>query len=152
MRNPPPALRKFLAAYDPKIGRLFYAARRTILAAAPNATELIYDAYNAVSAVYAFTDRLKDAFCHVAAYRSHVNLGFNRGGQLADPQGLLAGSGTSIRHIRIAAVADLQRPGVQRLVAAAVKQAPRPDGPPPARPRAVVKPVYPKKRRPSAAS
>src|SRR5262249_62271835 len=110
MRNPPPALRKFLAAYDPMVARLFYAARRTILAAAPDATELIYDAYNAVSAVYAFTDRLKDAFCHVAAYRSHVNLGFNRGGQPADPQGPLAGPGTRHPPHRAAAGARPHRP------------------------------------------
>src|SRR4026207_616530 len=80
MRKPPTALREFLQPYEPAVARLFLAARGAVLRAAPNATELIYDAYNAVSAVYSFTDRMKEAFCHVAAYPKYVNLGFNRGG------------------------------------------------------------------------
>src|SRR5258706_4713028 len=101
MRRPPAALRTFLEPYDQIISRLFFAARATVLVAAPEATELIYDAYNAVTVAYSFTDRLREAFCHVAAYRDHVNLGFNRGAGLADAERLLVGTGTSIRHIRI---------------------------------------------------
>jgi len=150
MRRPPAELRQFLAAYDAAIGTLFLATRRDVLAAAPAATELIYDAYNAVSAAFSFTNRLKEAFCHVAAYRGHVNLGFNRGAALPDPQGLLVGSGTSIRHIRIGAVGDLQRPGVQRLLrlAAAQGRALAPARAAPSRP--IVKAVFARKRRPPA--
>ena len=72
-------LKRFLAAFDPAIGRLFIAARKRVHAAAPGASELIYDAYNAVSAAYSFTGRLAEAFLHVAAYPTHVNVGFNRG-------------------------------------------------------------------------
>src|SRR5262249_7203289 len=122
MRSSPAALRKFLEPYDPTVARLFFSARRTVLAAAPQATELFYEAYNALPAVYTFPDRLKDAFCHVAAYPGHVNLGFNRGAALADPERLLVGTGAGIRHIRISAPRDLQQPGVQRLVRAAVEQ------------------------------
>jgi hypothetical protein len=113
MRKPPAALRTFLEAYDPAVGRLFFAARAAVLAAAPKADELIYDAYNAVAAAYTFSDRLKEAFCHIAAYGSYVNLGFNRGARLPDPDGILVGSGTSIRHVRIDATEDLQRPAVK---------------------------------------
>jgi hypothetical protein len=122
MRAPPAELQQFLAAYEPPIGRLFLAARRAVLAAAPTATELIYDAYNAVSAAYTFSDRLKEAFCHVAAYSGYVNLGFNRGAALPDPEHVLVGSGHSIRHIRIAAAGDLERPAVRRLLRLAVAE------------------------------
>lgn len=150
MRSPPAALRRFLEPYDPAISRLFFAARKTVLAAAPEATELIYDAYNAVAVAYSFTDRLKEAFCHVAAYRNYVNLGFNRGAGLADPERLLVGTGTSIRHIRIAAIENLHRPGVQSLVQAAVEQA-RGFGPAAkVAPPSIVKATYAKKRRPSS--
>lgn len=151
MRAPPAALRKFLEPYGPAISRVFFATRKAVLTTAPETTELIYDAYNAVTVAYSFTDRLKEAFCHVAAYPSYVNLGFNRGARLADPERLLVGTGTNIRHIRIAVIEDLQRPSVQNLVRAAVEEgrSGSPAGKP--RPQSIVKAVYPKKRRPPSA-
>jgi hypothetical protein len=92
MRRPPQELREFLTAYDSEIARLFFATRKVVLDAAPRASELIYDAYNAVTVAYSFSERLREAFCHVAAYRDHVNLGFNRGAWLEDPEGLLIAS------------------------------------------------------------
>lgn len=148
LRRPLPDLLAFLDPYDPAIVRTFLATRSAVLAAAPHATELIYDAYNAVSCAYTFTDRLKEAFCHVAAYSEYVNLGFNRGALLSDPDGLLVGSGASIRHIRVAGLADLRRPGVRRLVRAAVRQGRAFVSAPPVKGQSVVKAVYPRKRRP----
>src|SRR5215468_9874619 len=145
MRSPPVALRKFLEPYDPTVARLFFAARRTVLAAAPQATELVYDAYNAVTAVYTFTDRLNEAFCHVAAYPGHVNLGFNRGAALAASEQLLVGTGTTIRHVRISATGDLQQPGVQRLVRAGVEKGKRRSCGHPTGPKSRVKAVNPRK-------
>jgi hypothetical protein len=149
MRRLPAALRDMLAAYDPAIARSFYAARKAVLEAAPDANELIYDAYNAVAVAYSFSDRLKDAFCHVAAYAKHVNLGFNQGASLPDPERLLAGSGARIRHVRVAAVADPQTPGVRKLVHAAVERGQIAKTAVASKPRAVVKAVYGKKRRPA---
>ena len=122
MRKPPDKLHEFLRAFAPDISTLFLASRRAILTAAPEANELIYDAYNAVTAAYSFSDRLKEAFCHVAAYAGHVNLGFNRGAELRDASGLLVGTGALIRHIRISTPADLRAPALQALVRAAVIQ------------------------------
>lgn len=121
MRRLPAPLRELLDAYDPQVRRLFRASRDRVLEAAPEANELVYDAYNAVAAAYSFSERLKDGFCHVAAYTSHVNLGFHRGAELPDPEGLLEGSGVRIRHVKIRALADLDRPGVRTLVAAAAR-------------------------------
>jgi hypothetical protein len=147
-RAAPAALRGFLAAYDPGVAKLFLATRRAVLAAAPRANELIYDAYNAVSCAYSFSDRLKDAFCHVAAYPRHVNLGFNRGAELADPARRLAGTGTKIRHVRIAAAADLKEPALAALLRAAVQQGHALHPPADARGTSIIVPVAGKKRRP----
>jgi hypothetical protein len=114
----------------------------------PRPTELIYDAYNAVTVAYSFTDRLKEAFCHVAAYRRHVNLGFNRGAVLADPERLLVGTGRSIRHLRLRAIEDLERPAVGHLVRAAADEGRSLAPPAPAEPRSMVKGAYAAKRRP----
>ncbi|HTO08433.1 MAG TPA: DUF1801 domain-containing protein [Myxococcota bacterium] len=149
MRRPPAELSRFLAAYDPRVRRLFLAARAAVLRAAPGASELVYDAYNAVAAAYGFSERLSDAFCHVAAYAGHVNLGFNRGVELPDPERLLAGSGARIRHVRIEAPGDLSRAGVRALVRAAAGEGRGRVGRAPARGRAIVKrTAYTRKRRP----
>lgn len=148
MRAPPAELRRFLAAFAPEITTLFLAARRAVLAAAPDADELIYDAYNAVSAAYSYSGRLAEAFCHVAAYPRHVNLGFNRGAHLPDPAGILRGSGARIRHVRIADGADLRAPALAALLGAAAEQG-RALGTGVRRPpRSVVRPTRGPKRRP----
>jgi Domain of unknown function (DU1801) len=148
VRTPPAQLRAFLAAFDPSITTLFLATRAAVLAAAPHANELIYDAYNAVSAAYSFSDRLREAFCHVAGYAKYVNLGFNRGAELADPTGVLVGTGAKIRHVRIAAVADLRAPALQALLRAAVHQGRGLVADEPGRARSTVRPTTGAKRRP----
>jgi hypothetical protein len=148
-RRPSAELRGFLEAYDPAIARLYLATRKAVLEAAPGANELIYDAYNAVTTAYSFTDRLAEAFCHVAAYRAYVNLGFNRGASLPDPERILVGKGARIRHVRIASAAELARPAIRELLRRAVAQghgaADGADG----SAHAIVKAVYARKRRPS---
>ena len=147
VRTPPDELRGFLAAFDPRIGRLFLAARALVLRAAPGANELVYDAYNAVSAAYTFSDRLAEAFCHVAAYAGHVNLGFNRGSELPDPAGLLAGGGARIRHVRIDGAGDLRGRALQALLRAAVSQGRGLVARAPAKPSSRVRPTTGAKRR-----
>jgi len=150
-RRPPPELKGFLAAFDPAVGRLFLAARALVLAAAPDANELVYDAYNAVSIAFSHTERLQEAFCHVAAYPAHVNLGFNRGAELDDPAGLLAGTGARIRHLRLASRADLATPALRALLRAAVAQGRALAPAASASPRSLVRPTTGPKRRPRRA-
>jgi hypothetical protein len=94
---------------------------------APEALEFVYSGY-VVGDVFTFT-RPSKAFCHIAAYENHVNLGFNQGALLADPHRLLAGTGKRIRHIRIASAQDLRLPFRPYIEAAAARAA-YPDGAP----------------------
>lgn len=41
------------------------------------------------------------AFGYVNAFRAHVNVGFFRGAELADPARLLEGTGKSMRHVKL---------------------------------------------------
>ncbi len=41
------------------------------------------------------------AFAYVAAFRTHVNVGFYRGAELPDLAGLLEGSGKFMRHVKL---------------------------------------------------
>ena len=118
----PKELQTFLQPYGKEVTVLFLATRELVRGSAPNVNELIYDAYNAVSCAFSYSDRLKDAFCHIAAYREYVNLGFNLGAKLHDPHGLLQGDGLQIRHLRINRAVDLRQLGVAQLLKLAVNQ------------------------------
>src|ERR1700677_4384903 len=41
------------------------------------------------------------AFAYVNAFRDHVNVGFFRGAEIADPGGLLEGTGKFMRHVKL---------------------------------------------------
>jgi hypothetical protein len=155
-RVPPPRAEylTFLSPYDPAVRELALSTRRLVLEEAPDSMELIYDAYNAVATGYSFTGLPSDSFIHVAVYAGWVNLGFNYGAELEDPQGLLVGKGRQVRHIRIAQQEDLEKPTMRAFVRAAVARAVRPDAQAQTsgtKGKSVVRAVYAKRRRPGAA-
>jgi len=41
------------------------------------------------------------AFGYVNAFKGHVNVGFFRGAEIADPEGLLEGTGKFMRHVKL---------------------------------------------------
>jgi hypothetical protein len=151
--SPIPEYLKFLSPYGPRITELALTTRALVLGEAPDASELIYDAYNAVASGYSFTGRPSDSFIHIAVYANWVNIGFNQGSQLADPEKLLQGNGRWIRHIRVSNSLDLAKPALKNFVKAAIARAERPDpksAKSPAKAKSVVRAVYPKRRRPTS--
>jgi hypothetical protein len=148
-RVPPPKPEHlvFLKPYGSAVTRLVIAVRKQVLEEAAGAVELIYDAYSAVSAGYSFTGRPSDCCIYVAAYAKGVNLGFWDGVSLPDPERLLEGTGKRCRHVKIRALADLERPAVRALIQAAVALAERPESTPP-KPQSIVRAIYPRRRRP----
>ena len=130
-RPPNRQLLGYLTAYDPHVSDLLLALREIVLEEAPDAIESISKGY-AVAIGFSFTGKpLKDGFCHVVAYKTHVNLGFNRGALLPDPNRVLAGSGKLIRHLAVRNRNELEHPAVRRYLQAAIEQV----GGPPAKPR-----------------
>jgi hypothetical protein len=123
MTKPPDRrLLSYLAPYDPHVADLTLALRDMVLEEAPEAIESISKGY-AVAIGFSFTGKpLKDGFCHIVTYTSHVNLGFNRGASLPDPHRILAGSGKSIRHVTIRNQSELDRPFLRRYLQAAIEQ------------------------------
>ena len=159
MRYPAPKqLREFLQPYDREIQKLALELRQLVLEEFAPCHENIYDAYSAVAIGYGPTDRMRDGICHIAVYSSGVNLGFNFGAALPDPDRILEGSGNQIRHIKNKTLEDLTRPALrsylQRAWAMAVEDARKLGETPPKRPKrvvSVVKAIYPRKRRPAKA-
>jgi hypothetical protein len=150
-RIPPPqaAYLSFLKPYDPGIIELALAVRKLVLEEAGSAVELIYDAYNAVATGYSFTGRPSDACIHIAVYARWVNLGFNRGSLLPDPEGRLKGAGRWVRHVRIESANELKAPAIRALVKAAVENATYPQAGRAPQPASVVRAIYARRRRPA---
>lgn len=121
--SPEAQLDGFLDAFDDRVAELARACLEWVRARAPGAMVRVYDAYNALSIGLATGDSLRETFVAVVVYPKHVNLAFNKGAALEDPRGVLVGTGTSIRHVRIADVARLDDASLAKLVRAAAKNA-----------------------------
>jgi hypothetical protein len=127
LRPPDPEYVKLLLPYSQVIQDLALAARKLILEEAPEAGEFVYELYT-IAVHFSLTDRPGDAFVYTTTHANWVNLGFNFGSLLPDPDGLLQGEGKLIRHVRLAQPADLDVPGVRELVKSAIALAERPEG------------------------
>lgn len=152
--KPPAQLLEFLKPYDREVQKLALDLRALVLEEMAPCHENIYDAYSAVAIGYGPTDRLSDGIFHIAVYGKGVNLGFNHGVALDDPEGILEGAGKQIRHIKIRTPSDLARPEIRSYVRRARKMAiaeARKLGDHAAKVVGVVstvKAIYPTKRRP----
>ena len=58
-------------------------------------------------------------FAYVDTFTGHVNVGFFRGAQLADPAGLLAGSGKRMRHVKLRPDVAVDEAALRALIVAA---------------------------------
>jgi hypothetical protein len=116
-------LRGFIAKFTPPVARVARATLERVEELVPGSLQRVYDAYNALAIGFATGDSLGETFVHVAVYPKHVNLGFNAGAFLPDPHGLLVGSGTSIRHVKIEKPERLGDPRLATLVREAAKRA-----------------------------
>jgi hypothetical protein len=132
VRKPGKELLALLAERDPAVAKLALALRALILERAPAARETVYDAGYTVAVHFSLTDRWQDAFCYVAVYSRHVNLGFNRGAELPDPGRRLRGTGKRMRHLKVRTEDDLREQFLRDLVdatTAKAEQAERPGAP-----------------------
>jgi hypothetical protein len=59
------------------------------------------------------------AFAYVNAFRSHVNVGFFRGAELADPAGILEGMGKYMRHVKLRPESDIDGTALIKLIESA---------------------------------
>lgn len=59
------------------------------------------------------------AFAYVNAFTAHVNVGFFRGAEIADPEGLLEGSGKFMRHVKIGPGRDCDAAALLKLIGTA---------------------------------
>ncbi|MBA3811092.1 MAG: hypothetical protein H0X27_05510 [Caulobacteraceae bacterium] len=119
-------LAAFLARFTPDIAARAGAIIGTMRRRLPGAVIPVYDNYNALAVGFGPTDRVSDIIFSIAVYPRWVSLFFARGVGLADPKGLLKGTGNRVRHIVLAGPEALDDPDIRSLMDAALRLASTP--------------------------
>lgn len=104
---------------EQKVIDLFKDLREYMLEIYPDSNEILYHTH-ALTTVFSISDKLGDAFCMLPIYTNHLNLGFNKGTLLKDPNKLLTGTGNLIRHIPVVTPNDYRNKKVKDLIKSAV--------------------------------
>ena len=104
----------------PEMAKLTKAVLAKVRERLPGSVEMVYDKKNALVIGFCSAARAADVINSIAVYSRWINLYFFEGDTLPDPEGLLQGSGSMVRSIRVTDAAELDRPAVRALMAAAV--------------------------------
>src|SRR3954451_4835062 len=116
-------LNSFIDRYTPEIAADARRALALVTARLPTATRLVYDNYNALVVGFGTSEKGGDIILSIALYPRWVTLFFLRGTVLPDPRGLLEGSGSQVRGVRLQPISRLETPAVGALIDAAVANA-----------------------------
>ena len=113
----------FLNAFSPEVSELARKVLAKLRKRLPHAKELVYDNYNALAIGFAPSERASEGIFSIAIYPMHINFFFLQGAKLPDPEGLLQGEGSVVRHIRLEDEKTLDRADVKAMMATAMKLA-----------------------------
>ena len=108
-------LEAFLTKFLPEIAATTRASLAKLRALLPEYDALVYDNYNALATAFSPNGKPGSAMLSLAVYPRWVSLFV--GASLDDPQRILRGDGTKVRHIVLAGGAnDLDRPEIVDLI------------------------------------
>lgn len=144
-RTPAQQLGSFLAKFEPRVAASARAALARLRKRLPGAIELVYDNYNALAIGFGPSDKASEAIFSIAVYPRWVSLFFLQGARLPDPDKVLQGSGTRVRHIVLTEPLVLEKPAIKRLISLALASAKKPLDPKQRR-RLIIKSISPKQR------
>lgn len=89
-----PAIEVWLRTHSGQLGAIAQTWFEIIRACGDEVRELLHDGHPTACVADA-------AFAYVNAFTAHVNVGFFRGAELADPARLLEGTGKFMRHVKL---------------------------------------------------
>jgi hypothetical protein len=144
-RTPAQQLGSFLAKFEPRVAASARAALARLRKRLPGAIELVYDNYNALAIGFGPSETASEAIFSIAVYPRWVSLFFLQGAKLPDPDKVLRGSGTRVRHIVLTEPLVLEKPAIKRLIALALASAKKPLDPKQRR-RLIIKSISAKQR------
>jgi hypothetical protein len=110
-----------LARSNPQTKKLANALRTLISTVYPKVVEVPWPRLQVIG--YGVGPKKStEHFCYIGLYGEHINLGFNYGMDLPDPDKLLEGAGKKFRHVKIRNIEDVKRSTLRKLLQDAVKE------------------------------
>ena len=107
-----PAIEVWLREHSGELGAIARRWFDVLRACGDDVRELLHDGHP--------TACIGDAaFAYVNAFKAHVNVGFFRGAELADPKGLLEGTGKFMRHVKLRPEGAVDSTALMKLIDAA---------------------------------
>lgn len=107
-----PAISAWMSEHSGQLGAIARHWFDVIRSCGDDVRELLHDGHP--------TACIADAgFAYVNAFKAHVNVGFFRGAELADPAGLLEGTGKYMRHVKLRPEVDIDAAALIKLIESA---------------------------------
>jgi hypothetical protein len=103
----------FVNGQAPSVQPVVVRLRELIRATLPDLDEYV-DGWGVIR--YSRGWGMRDWVCYVSGHKAHANLGFARGASLPDPDHLIEGTGKNLRHVKLRSVAEVDQPGMKRLL------------------------------------
>ena len=110
-----PAVEAWFSARPGALGEIARHWYDVMRGCGPDVRELLHDGHPTACVADA-------AFGYVNAYTAHVNVGFFLGARLADPRGLLEGTGRYMRHVKLRPGEPVDEAALRRLVESASRE------------------------------
>lgn len=107
-----------VSGHDPKIEQIARGLRDLILGLDPSAVEVVRLGDHAASFGLG-PKKMSEAYAYIMPKKGYVNLGFYNGSALANPAGLIEGTGKRLRHVKVYSREEVSQPELRRLIEAA---------------------------------
>ena len=104
-----PAIEAWMHARSGELGAIARRWFEVMRGCGDDVRELLHDGHPTVCVADA-------AFGYVNAFTAHVNVGFFRGAEIADPRRLLEGTGRFMRHVKLRPGHDVDAGALARLI------------------------------------
>ncbi len=104
-----PAIDRWMEAHSGELGEIARRWFQVMRDCRDDVRELLHDGHPTACVGEA-------AFAYVNAFKAHVNVGFFRGAELTDPDGLLEGTGKFMRHVKLRPERNVDARALSKLI------------------------------------
>ena len=104
-----PAVDAWMDQHCGQLGRIAQRWFEVMRACGDDVRELLHDGHPTACVDDA-------AFGYVNVFKAHVNVGFFRGAEIADPDGMLEGNGKFMRHVKLRPDHGVEAAGLTKLI------------------------------------
>jgi len=109
-----PAIAAWMRAHSDELGAIAQRWFEVMRACGSDVRELLHDGHPTACVA-------DGAFGYVNAFTAHVNVGFFRGAEIADPDSLLQGTGRFMRHVKLKPGSEVDAAALTQLIETAYR-------------------------------